>query len=100
MRGALIESYPITEVPAVDAGIASKSRSNSLDAAQILENARARLAEELQRWPPVQSPLLWALLRNRPEALPTYGAQVHFIRAATERGERRIARDLFVLLLE
>jgi DNA-directed RNA polymerase specialized sigma24 family protein len=96
MRGALIESYPITEIPAVTAGIATKSH-NSMDAVQLVEDARSRLAEELQRWPPVQSPLLWALLRNRSTPIPSYGAQVHFIRAAAEQ---HIARDLFVLLLE
>jgi DNA-directed RNA polymerase specialized sigma24 family protein len=100
MTGALTDSYPIPETPAVTAGIATKSPNNPPDAARAVEEARVRLSEELERWPPVQSPLLWALLRNRSLPPPTCGAQVHFIRAATERGERRVARELFVLLLE
>jgi DNA-directed RNA polymerase specialized sigma24 family protein len=98
--GALTDSYPVTEIPAVAAGITSKSRSNPPDAGWAVEEARTRLLEELERWPPVQSPLLWALLRNRSLPPPTCGAEVHFIRAATERGEHRIVRELFVLLLE
>jgi DNA-directed RNA polymerase specialized sigma24 family protein len=100
MTGALTDSYPITEIPAVTAGIATKSRRDPLDAPSVVEEARARLSEELQHWPTETSPLLWALLRNRSLPPPTYGAQVHFIRAATGIGERRVARDLFVLLLE
>jgi DNA-directed RNA polymerase specialized sigma24 family protein len=98
MRGALTERYPTTEASA--AVETSQKSGNPTCAGQLVEEARQRLVEELKRWPPIQSPLLWALLRSRSLPPPSTGAQVYFIRAAMERGERRIARDLFVLLLE
>jgi hypothetical protein len=68
---------------------------------ELVERARLRLAAELERLPPLGSPLLRARLRARmPESLPSPGAYVHYIRAAWHAGEQRMARELFVLLLE
>ena len=69
-------------------------------AGQLVEEARQLLSEELDGWPPVSSPLLWARLQNCSARRPSGGAQVHYIRAARELGEERVARELFVLLLQ
>ena len=65
-----------------------------------VEEARLRLADELRTWPPVTSPLLWTRLQSNLSTPPSEGAQVHYIRAARLLGEWRIARDMFVLLLQ
>jgi hypothetical protein len=67
---------------------------------ELVEQARLRLSEELERWPPVESPLLWAVLRTHPSPLPSAGAQVHYIRVARIESKHRLARELFVWLLE
>jgi len=68
-------------------------------AADLVEQSRQRLAAELEKWPPVESPLLWAELRSRLSP-PSPGARVHYIRVARTQGRHRLARDLFVGLLE
>jgi hypothetical protein len=69
-------------------------------AADLVEQARQRLAAELEEWPPVDSPLLWAELRSRPSPPLSPGARIHYIRVARTQGRHRLARDLFVGLLE
>jgi hypothetical protein len=73
---------------------------SQLTANQLLEQARHRLAEELEQWPPLESPLLWARLSTHQPQTPTPGAQVYFIRGAKRQEKQRLARELFVRLLE
>ncbi len=83
-------------VPTTD----GRRSSSGPSAVQLVEEARLRLAEELEQWPPVHSPLLWARLQSSGAERPSAGAQVHYIRAARGLGDQRTPRELFVLLLQ
>ena len=70
-------------------------------AAELVRLARARLASELERLPPLGSLLLLAWLRTpaTPRATSS-GALVHLLRTALRAGDLRGAHAVFVLLLE
>ncbi len=68
---------------------------------ELVRMARARLAGELQSLPAWDSPQLWARVYSSvPQQSVSFGAIVHLIRVAARRDAGRIARELFVLLLE
>ena len=88
------------DLPETMSAPADEDALSTLAANQLLEQARRRLAEELREWPPLESPLLWARLSARPALPPSPGVQVHFIRGARSQEKHRLARELFVRLLE
>lgn len=73
----------------------------SASASELVRLAQARLAGELQALPQWDTPQLWArVYSTAPQQAVSFGALVHLIRKAARRDEGRVARDLFVLLLE
>ena len=70
------------------------------EASTLVQLARARLTNELDRLPQWGSPALPALLRitTRPQPA-SLGALTHFLRSAVRQGDTQMARDLFTALL-
>jgi DNA-directed RNA polymerase specialized sigma24 family protein len=70
------------------------------EASTLVQLARARLTNELDRLPPWGAPSLPALLRITARPQPaSLGALTHFLRSAVRQGDTRTARDLFTTLL-
>lgn len=73
----------------------------SVSPSELVRVAQARLAGELQSLPAWDTPQLWARVYSRmPQQSISFGAMVHLIRVAARRNQGRVARELFVLLLE